>query len=82
MFMLELENFYNAGTGWICKRCEEESKETEPPQEDGSLPRVWREGEAESKRPKLAAPLAKWTNAARNQLACPRCGVSELIDKS
>ncbi|HEX9927343.1 MAG TPA: hypothetical protein VGB02_02240 [Pyrinomonadaceae bacterium] len=80
--MFELENFYNAGTGWVCKRCEQELKEAETPENDENLPRVWREGEAESKRPQLSAPLAKWTNAARNQLVCPRCGVSEIIDKS
>lgn len=80
--MFELENFYNAGTGWICKRCEAELKETETTEDDENLPRVWREGEAESKRPKLSAALAKWTNETRNQLVCPRCGVSELIDKA
>ena len=80
--MFDLENFYNAGTGWICKRCEQELKEIETLTPDENLPRVWREGEAESKQPKLSAPLAKWTNAARNQLVCPRCNNSELIDKA
>ncbi|HZH34743.1 MAG TPA: hypothetical protein VEX64_07885 [Pyrinomonadaceae bacterium] len=79
--MFELEEFYNAGTGWICKRCESELKETETGGEE-ALPRVWREGEAESKKPKLAAPVAKWNDAARNQLVCPRCGTTELIDKA
>ena len=79
--MFELENFYNAGTGWICKRCERELKENET-QTGENLPRVWREGEAESKQPRLSAPLAKWTDAARNQLICPRCGISETIDNS
>jgi rubredoxin len=81
--MFELENFYNAGTGWICKRCESELKEFENTGEQSeNLPRVWREGEAESKRPQLAAPLAKWADAARNQLVCPRCNTSETVDKS
>jgi hypothetical protein len=79
--MFELEEFYNAGTGWICKRCEQELKAAETTQNE-NLPRVWREGEAESKRPQLSAPLAKWTDASRNQLVCPRCAITELIDKS
>jgi hypothetical protein len=76
-----MEEFYNAGFGWICKRCERELSDIEA-KDDESLPRVWREGEAESKQPKLSAPLAKWNDAARKQLICPRCGVTELIDKA
>lgn len=80
--MFDLESFYNAGTGWICKRCESELKETASDASEQSLPRVWREGEAETKQPRMASPLAKWTDAARNQLICPRCGITELIDKA
>ncbi len=41
-----------------------------------------REGEAESKQPKLSnLALAKWADAAQRILSCPRCGTSELADK-
>jgi hypothetical protein len=42
-----------------------------------------REGEAESKSPRLSNPaLAKWEDASQRTLFCPRCGVSELVEKS
>jgi uncharacterized protein YdaU (DUF1376 family) len=80
--VLDLEEFYNAGFGWICKRCERELKSAATTETDENLPRVWREGEAESKRPNFAAPVARWHNEARNQLVCPRCGITELFDKA
>ena len=77
--MPELEAFYNNGFGWICKRCERDL----PKQSEGeAFPRVWREGEAESKQIKLEAPLAKWLDEARNQLFCPRCGTTEIVNKA
>ncbi len=78
--MLEIDEFYNQGFGWICKRCERELKAEN--KEDEKTSRVWREGEAESKQPKLSAPLAKWLDAARTQLICPRCGITEIVSKA
>jgi hypothetical protein len=79
--MIEIDEFYNQGFGWICKRCEQELRaETADDNED--MPRVWREGEAESKQMKLSAPIAKWLDAARTQLICPRCGISEIVNKA
>ncbi|MGH9820648.1 MAG: hypothetical protein ACRD43_10810 [Pyrinomonadaceae bacterium] len=77
--MQELNDFYNAGFGWICRHCERELK----PRSDGSRSRWWREGEAESKQPEMSNPaLAKWTDKLRTTLICPRCGISESADKS
>jgi len=78
--MIDLNDFYNDGFGWVCKRCEAEMKappETAPPS------RFWREGEAESKNPRLAtSALASWADDARTTLRCPRCGITERSDKS
>ena len=78
--MVELENFYNRGLGWVCKRCEREQATTT--NDAQNLPRVWREGEAESKQTKLAAPIAKWFDAARTTLICPNCRIVEPVSKA
>lgn len=79
--MQEIENFYNDGFGWICKRCEK-AVVRENRNQDENLPRVWREGEAETKQPKLAAPVAKWLDAARTTLVCPRCQTMETVNQA
>lgn len=78
--MNEIGNFYNKGFGWICRPCEQELI---PAKDNVRHSRVFREGEAESKAPKLAnTALAKWTDATRRTLTCPRCGLTESIEKS
>ena len=79
--MIEIDEFYNQGFGWICKRCERELR-AETANDNEDMPRVWREGEAESKETKFSAPIARWLNAARTQLICPRCGISEIVSKA
>lgn len=79
-FMKEIGNFYNEGFGWICRPCERELK---PISDNVRYSRAFREGEAESKNPTLAnAALAKWTDATRRVLTCPRCGITEPVEKS
>jgi hypothetical protein len=76
-FMAELRNFHNDGFGWVCRRCESESAE---PQNISKHSRLISEGEAEGKSPRLSnAALARWTDAGRNTLICPRCGTTENI---
>ena len=78
--MIELNDFYNDGFGWICKPCERELVTAE---DTSGLSRAFREGEAESKTPVLAsAALAKWMDKTRQVLICPRCGITEPVDKS
>ena len=80
MTRIELDDFYNDGFGWICKHCERELKEPETGLHAQS--RLMREGEAESKNPRLSnQALAKWTDKAQRTLICPRCGITELADK-
>jgi len=80
-FMVELNDFYNAGFGWICRHCERELKPVESPEQAHS--RAFREGEAESKNPTFSnLALAKWTDKTQRFLTCPRCGVTEAVEKS
>lgn len=84
MTRIELDDFYNDGFGWICKHCERELKEQESSNSSSSTQtsRLMREGEAESKNPRLSsAALAKWADKAQRTLMCPRCGITELADK-
>lgn len=77
---IELDDFYNDGFGWICKHCERELNGSETGSRARS--RLMREGEAESKNPRLSnAALAKWADKAQRTLMCPRCGITELADK-
>ena len=81
MVKIELNDFYNDGYGWICKPCEREieqqRKETGP-----KTSRLMREGEAESKQPQLSSKaLAKWADKLQEILICPRCGITEPVDK-
>ncbi len=81
MEKIELDDFYNAGFGWICKHCEREIKRQNK-DAPSKHSRLMSEGEAESKQPKLSnAALAKWMDKAQRTLMCPRCGITELADK-
>ena len=74
-----LNDFYNDGFGWICKLCE---RELEKEDSGSKKSRLMSEGEAESKQPELSVlALAKWADKANRTLMCPRCGITEPIDK-
>lgn len=78
--MIELNDFYNAGFGWICRHCERELVKNAS--RDG-VSRIMLEGESESKQPTLSTQaLAKWADPAEHILVCPRCGVTEAADKA
>ena len=78
--MIELNDFYNDGTGWICRHCEREL--VVPDESRPSLSRAFREGEAESKMPTLAnQALAKWMDKTRQVLICARCGTTEAVEE-
>ncbi len=77
--MEELNDFFNDGFGWKCRQC---YRELMPGSDEHRHSRVFREGEAESKAPALAnVALAKWTDATRRSLTCPRCGITEAADR-
>jgi len=74
--MRELEHFYNAGFGWICRRCDAVLKDDDTPPPS----RLMREGEAESKNPRLSnEALARWADRERTILECPRCGTRQTV---
>lgn len=78
--MVELNDFYNEGFGWICKHCERELKVQN--QADKKHSRLMSEGEAESKKPEFSnTALAKWVDKTNRALMCPRCGIVEAVDK-
>ena len=76
--MPSLDSFYNDGFGWTCRQCELELTR----EAGGSRSRLLSEGEAEQRSPLLTAPVAKWADAARSTLLCPRCGITELVERS
>jgi hypothetical protein len=79
--MIELEQFYNKGLGWVCRQCERDLEAIAPAENAPS--RLMQEGESESKQPSLSThALARWTDPSRRTLICPRCGVTELVDKA
>lgn len=78
--MEELNDFYNDGTGWVCRHCERQLETVKNPSQKHS--RIFREGEAESKTPELANfALAKWMDKTQQHLICPRCGIVEALEK-
>ena len=82
MEKIELNDFYNAGFGWICRACERKLKR-ESGTENQNISRLMSEGEAESKQPKMSnEALAKWADPSQRILICPRCGITELANKS
>jgi hypothetical protein len=80
MGRVELDDFYNDGFGWICRRCERELKG--PETSDSKHSRLMREGESESKQPRLSnLAMAKWADKEQKTLLCPRCGLTKQIGK-
>ena len=81
-FMIELNDFYNDGFGWACRHCEREILASLPePERSHSRLLTEGEGEVDGDGPRLShQTLAKWADAARRTLVCPRCGITELAD--
>ena len=79
--MSETRHFVNEGFGWECKRCRERGGDAASRVDEeslDSLPRFFREGEAEAGATRLSTPsLARWTDESRTTLRCPACGVEE-----
>lgn len=76
--MIELNDFVNDGFGWKCRHCSRDRK-----QESRGHSRFFSEGESESNQPELSeSAMAKWVDAARTMLTCPRCGITERVDKA
>jgi hypothetical protein len=86
-FVRETEHFADDGYGWTCKRCraaDDAGDDADAGSGDddaaASLPRFFREGEAEEREARLSTPsLARWKDDSRRALVCPRCGVEDEL---
>jgi hypothetical protein len=78
----ETNHFFNLGYGWICKHCSADAANRK--NEPGSVrARSFKESEAENKQPALSTlALARWTDATRQTLVCPRCSIEEMINQA
>jgi hypothetical protein len=77
----ETNHFFNLGYGWLCKHCSAEDAERR--EDRVSIWRFFQKSEAEKKTPRLPSlVLARWTDATRKTLACPRCSIEEPINKA
>jgi hypothetical protein len=80
MPLIEYNDFYNDGFGFVCKHCERELNDKKPTQAHKHS-RFMREGESESKQPILSnTALAKWLDKLQTTLICPNCGITEKVD--
>jgi hypothetical protein len=78
--MTESVKFYNDGFGWVCRACERAPESR--PTGSATHSRLLREGEAESKNPRLSSSaLAKWADKSRTTLVCPRCGITQEVKR-
>ena len=77
-----MEHFVNNGYGWTCCHCHER-EETARVTEKSARARFFSEGEAEEREPKLSSAMrARWRDASRQTLVCPRCNVEEPVSDS
>ena len=80
--MIETTHFINTGFGWVCKHCSAEMEAFTGDANEGRA-RFFIEGEAEVKEPHLSTTaLARWRDATRRVLVCPRCSIEETISKA
>ena len=78
--MRETAHFVNEGYGWTCRRCRLDEAGAAEASPSNTLPRFFREGEAEEREPRLSSPtLARWKDDTRRTLVCPRCAAEEDV---
>lgn len=78
--VIETNHFINTAFGWMCKHCRAEEKDEAP--EGAGRARFFSEGESEAREPHLSTTaLARWRDATRRTLYCPRCSIEETISK-
>jgi len=79
--MNETNHFFNLGYGWLCKHCSAEDAEHH--EDKGSIWSFFHKSQAEKKTPRFPSlVLARWTDATRRTLSCPRCSIEEPLNKA
>jgi len=73
----ETDYFVDFGYGWFCKRCAAQADAKTNSSHGTAGPA---HDESEHKQEHFG--IARWTNAARQSLFCPNCGLEELISKT
>lgn len=68
--MHETTHFFNLGYGWLCKHCTAEDAE-----------RKQQKQHQNGERKPVTLALARWIDAERHGLTCPRCGIQELVTR-
>jgi len=72
----QTNHFIDLGYGWLCKHCSADDAEARRRPRGG----LFGGGDAAKQEPKsFLLALASWTDASRNALFCPRCGIHETI---
>jgi len=80
--VIETKHFINTAFGWVCKHCRAEEEEARESDAGVGRARFFNEGEAEAREPRLSTTaLARWRDATRRTLYCPRCSIEETISK-
>jgi hypothetical protein len=69
--MHQTNHFFNLGYGWLCKHCSAEDAERQQHKQHHS-----------GERKPTSPALAKWIDEERHGLACPRCGIEELVSRT
>ena len=79
--MTQINHFFYPGYGWLCKHCSAEASEHKHTKDKRA--RLSAEGGVEEKESRLSTvALARWTDATRQALVCPRCSIEEMISKA
>ena len=80
--MNQTNHFFDLGYGWLCKHCSAEDADAGQQQSEQRT-RFFSDSQAGGNEPRLSTPaLARWTDASRQTLACPRCGIEEMVSKA
>jgi hypothetical protein len=79
--VIQTNHFFNLGYGWLCKHCSAENAKRHGDEVGPKRPRHGtHDGKTEGQRAGLA--LARWTDATRQSLTCPRCSIEEMVNKT
>jgi len=73
----QTNHFFDLGYGWLCKHCS--AADTEATRQPPTHGNFFRHAATNEQHAKPSLALASWTDASRQALVCPRCGIEEQI---